>query len=446
VKIIISYIFLFLLLNNAAAQFNWYRIFSNQLFGIETASSVEYKFVNNKKIIFRLNPGYYNSVGSNYYALEKNALSVFIPFNSFINGHWVYWVVGGNSGQSYKDVSAYQISPFDSNFVIRCKNEAANYQVFYTTKITYNGGDSSVQVIVVPNGISITSFLISNFSDSVLFAVDANKTLYKSTDRGINWDLINVIPSLSNGSLKYNKYRDGSFFIFGSSLYMSTNNGASFINLNLNNISDIAFSPTDSSIWAFNNYDIYKSTNFGLNWTFINSLFGVSSLEINPDNHLDVYIGSVNGLNRSIDGGYNINVYNNTFSPSRRVIHICKDKNSGDTVWVVTEEAIYKVWGSYVLPVNMISAKIPDDYKLFQNYPNPFNPLTTIGFQCSEFKEVSLKVYDILGREIAVLVNEPLAPGMYEVKFDGSRISSGMYFYRLHTNNYTETKKMSLLK
>ena len=183
-----------------------------------------------------------------------------------------------------------------------------------------------------------------------------------------------------------------------------------------------------------------------MNWTFINSLFGVSSLEINPDNHLDVYIGSVNGLNRSIDGGYNINVYNNTFSPSRRVIHICKDKNSGDTVWVVTEEAIYKVWGSYVLPVNMISAKIPDDYKLFQNYPNPFNPLTTIGFQCSEFKEVSLKVYDILGREIAVLVNEPLAPGMYEVKFDGSRISSGMYFYRLHTNNYTETKKMSLLK
>jgi hypothetical protein len=104
-----------------------------------------------------------------------------------------------------------------------------------------------------------------------------------------------------------------------------------------------------------------------------------------------------------------------------------------------------------------LKPEIPIDYALFQNYPNPFNPITkikfeipagqryTIGFQ-NKAIVVQLKVFDITGREITTLVNEQLTPGTYEATFDGSNFSSGIYFYRLKTEDFAETKRMVLLK
>jgi hypothetical protein len=88
---------------------------------------------------------------------------------------------------------------------------------------------------------------------------------------------------------------------------------------------------------------------------------------------------------------------------------------------------------------------------LYQNYPNPFNPSTKIKFNIasnvrSQTANVKLIIYDIIGREIKILVNEQLQPGTYEVTFDGSALPSGVYFYKLETGNYTETEKMLLLK
>jgi hypothetical protein len=83
---------------------------------------------------------------------------------------------------------------------------------------------------------------------------------------------------------------------------------------------------------------------------------------------------------------------------------------------------------------------------LSQNYPNPFNPSTTIKFELPNTSHVSLNVYDILGREVSVLVNERKAPGSYEVKFDGSNLASGVYFYRLQTESFVDTKKLLLLR
>lgn len=92
----------------------------------------------------------------------------------------------------------------------------------------------------------------------------------------------------------------------------------------------------------------------------------------------------------------------------------------------------------------------PEEFVLYQNYPNPFNPLTNIGFRIADFGFVSLKVYDILGNEVATLVNEEKLPGAYEVEFNTSSIknltSSGIYFYHLKTGNFTQTKKMILLR
>lgn len=85
------------------------------------------------------------------------------------------------------------------------------------------------------------------------------------------------------------------------------------------------------------------------------------------------------------------------------------------------------------------------DY-LIQNYPNPFNSTTKIGFQISFRSVIRLSVFDILGREVAVLVNEEKLPGSYEVEFDRGNLSSGVYFYRLYSNFFTQTKKFLLLK
>ena len=85
-------------------------------------------------------------------------------------------------------------------------------------------------------------------------------------------------------------------------------------------------------------------------------------------------------------------------------------------------------------------------YRLMQNYPNPFNPTTSIRYQISDFRYLKLAVYDLLGREVAVLVDETQQPGMYEVRFDGASFPSGVYFYRLTAGQFVETRSFILAK
>ena len=89
---------------------------------------------------------------------------------------------------------------------------------------------------------------------------------------------------------------------------------------------------------------------------------------------------------------------------------------------------------------------IPDVFSLSQNYPNPFNPVTNIKYQIPEFSFVTIKVYDALGKEVATLVNEEKAAGYYEIEFNAPSLASGIYFYKLRANNFTQIKKMILLK
>ncbi|PID58436.1 MAG: hypothetical protein CR986_07975 [Ignavibacteriae bacterium] len=89
---------------------------------------------------------------------------------------------------------------------------------------------------------------------------------------------------------------------------------------------------------------------------------------------------------------------------------------------------------------------LPTKTKLENNYPNPFNPSTTIKYQLSEPGFVTLKVYDMLGQEVANLVNEQKGIGFYEAKFDAGKLTSGIYFYTIRVNDYTASKKMILTK
>lgn len=96
--------------------------------------------------------------------------------------------------------------------------------------------------------------------------------------------------------------------------------------------------------------------------------------------------------------------------------------------------------------VNLEDYLVPKTYDLAQNYPNPFNPSTTIEFSIPSDATVSLKIYDVLGKEVAVLANEYRSAGTYIVNWNASNFSSGVYFYKLNAGNFTQTKKMFLAK
>jgi len=97
--------------------------------------------------------------------------------------------------------------------------------------------------------------------------------------------------------------------------------------------------------------------------------------------------------------------------------------------------------------VNAISeCEFPEMFTLKQNYPNPFNPKTNINFDVAKSSDVKILIYDVIGRIVQTLVNERFQQGTYFVTFDGSMLNSGVYFYRLTTNEYSETKKMLLMK
>ncbi|HLT24281.1 MAG TPA: FG-GAP-like repeat-containing protein [Ignavibacteria bacterium] len=96
--------------------------------------------------------------------------------------------------------------------------------------------------------------------------------------------------------------------------------------------------------------------------------------------------------------------------------------------------------------VSQLGTEIPEKFALFQNYPNPFNPATLIEFNLPSVSVAKLSVYDVVGKEIAVLVNREFQPGNYRYAFDGSHLSGGIYFYRLETENFFESRKMMLIK
>ena len=126
----------------------------------------------------------------------------------------------------------------------------------------------------------------------------------------------------------------------------------------------------------------------------------------------------------------------------------------GDTLdmWYAGGDAngVYRIGhATSPLPVGGITERqqeVPQDFMLLQNYPNPFNPSTTIKYELPRASQVTLSVYDILGREVSVLVNERKDAGVYEVKFDGANYASGVYFYRLQAGDFVQSKRLLLLK
>jgi hypothetical protein len=103
-------------------------------------------------------------------------------------------------------------------------------------------------------------------------------------------------------------------------------------------------------------------------------------------------------------------------------------------------------WEDQILGLNEIHQNIPLIYSLSQNYPNPFNPTTNIEFSIPKSEFVTLKIYNVLGKEVATLVSEKLAAGKYDYEWNAGSLASGVYLYKIQAGNYVRAKKMILLR
>jgi len=162
---------------------------------------------------------------------------------------------------------------------------------------------------------------------------------------------------------------------------------------------------------------------------------------------------SVSVKQGSIPGGLPYVYYKrNSHQASGVVAPVCAIYKNGATKYAAFGYAGFGPTNVYYNAEHMLTAvqpvsnNIPDKFELSQNYPNPFNPATYINFSIPEQGIVKLTIYDLLGREHAVLVNENLVAGTYKVNFDASGLASGVYFYKIQTNGFTDIKKMMLVK
>jgi hypothetical protein len=160
------------------------------------------------------------------------------------------------------------------------------------------------------------------------------------------------------------------------------------------------------------------------------------------------------------NSSYSMNSMISATAASGKVVHNhddllagngCTDITTAGTGYTARPNLCFVISLSSV-GIKQIETIIPTSYNLFQNYPNPFNPVTQIKFDIAKTgdrgqnSEVKLKIYDITGKEVATLVNESLQPGTYQVTFDGTNLSSGVYFYKLEVNDFVNVKKMILVK
>ncbi len=214
-------------------------------------------------------------------------------------------------------------------------------------------------------------------------------------------------------------------------------------------------------------YKLVFSFTFNDSSNYLNQIFGSGAPPINPHINFKVY-RSVSGMWERTQFAFSEpSTKKDTLSNGDIVVLSNPDGNEfswrvifsgestsnipwgGDTLYLYTKKGLSVFDTLYIhgLTVDVNDKlEIPAEYSLSQNYPNPFNPNTKISYSIASMGRVTLKIYNILGREISTLVNEEKPAGKYEVNFNASSLASGVYFYQLKASDYIQTKKMLLLK
>ncbi|MBK8551197.1 MAG: T9SS type A sorting domain-containing protein [Ignavibacteria bacterium] len=290
------------------------------------------------------------------------------------------------------------------------------------------------------------------FSDSLNgTTVGDYGSIYRTNNSGVSW---------------YSQYSNNNIYLYGvhfvnsnigtavgsgqgGAILHTTNGGGQWNTQSLGvssyrNLYDVFLIDENIGFIIGDSHYLYKTTNGGINWISSIPLYNVKLNEIKfSDNNNGIIVGdgglflktTNQGLNwNSINTGTDQNIYGFSFI----------DNNVGTIVG--SNLSILKTTTGGLVDVNLTSSIIPQSFYLYQNYPNPFNPKTKIKFEIPNLSNVKLTIFDMLGKEIKTLIDMSLHAGVYDSEWDGSNFPSGIYFYRLLTNEFAETKKMILLK
>jgi photosystem II stability/assembly factor-like uncharacterized protein len=303
-------------------------------------------------------------------------------------------------------------------------------------------------------------FLRELFFNSGTGYVSGYRTIIKTTDGGITWVEQNPNSTTYLFQMSFTDVNTG-YVVGYQGIRKTTDGGNNWISqLSGASLFGIGFADANIGIAVGDNAAILRTTNGGNNWVPINYTYSTCALwQVRFMSSSAGYIpGFCSQILRTSDGGAN---WCYQTSPVNTDMAACFF-TSNDTGYMVSSAPQLGLKG-YILrttngggncmPIGIenISNEIPAQFHLYQNYPNPFNPATKIKFSLplpskGGVHEVKLIIYDILGKEVATLVNEELKPGTYEVEWNASNYPSGVYYYSLQADEYKETKKMVVIK
>jgi photosystem II stability/assembly factor-like uncharacterized protein len=343
---------------------------------------------------------------------------------------------------------------------------------------TTNGG---INWIPKPCGTSVTLRSISFINSNTGWICGDNGTAKKTTDGGETWNLQSV-PTPNMLSDIFIIDQDNAYII-GSNVFFRTNNGgnnwtqitgwggnylyftslSTGFNVGGNQISKtinqgtnwtmvyagtagigkIMFPNSNTGCAGAGNGIFIKTTNAGNNWTSISTGINSDFADTYFNDGLTGYMIGNNGtVVKTTNGGANWSSQNSGVLGSLSEIQFT-DFNNG---WIVGSNGAILHTANGGVGIKQISENIPTSCELMQNYPNPFNPNTIIRYQITNNEFVQLIIFDLAGREIETIVNEKQMAGTYEIYFDGNNLTSGVYFYKLVTEGFSEIKKMVLIK
>jgi len=254
------------------------------------------------------------------------------------------------------------------------------------------------------------------------------------------WSFAAISPYIFAGSRNNN-----------GKVFRSSNNGTSWetmgnrlINNNNNEVRALTVLGTDVYAACDNNEGVYKTSNFGVNWFAVNNGIttnpSMTSLTVAGSN---VIAGCSKGLFITTNGGLSWTAKNEGFHS----LFVNSLLVKGDYVFSgMFNESVWRRPLSQVIGIQQISSQIPKVFSLKQNYPNPFNPSTNIKFDIVKSGKVSLTIFDMLGRKVETLFSQELSAGTYSADWNASHYSSGIYFYKLESDDFVQTKKMIFIK
>lgn len=361
---------------------------------------------------------------------------------------------GSMTGDVYKSTdngSNWTSSNIGSSFNIADIEIAGNGNIFLTTtengvyRSTDNGGNW--QHILVTSGMEARDIEIKG---GTIFVSTKDHGLGKSTDNGETWSpASSSVPENNIGAFVVTNNGALLIGVKGSNgLYRSTDDGATWSLTNF---------PLSYRVYSFtvasNNYifagtgeyldGIYRSTDDGATWQKLNGASTSFEYKTNGIYTTDgkLLLGVYNsGIYGSTDLGNSWQFFNDGL---QSLIGFFFAQAPNGIVYATTGAGVYKNTGTTDVNESEISL---NNFALHQNYPNPFNPATTIQYIVPKLSSVLLKICDVLGNEVAVLVDEEQPSGFYKVDFNASHLSSGVYFYTLLAGNYFQTKKMILIQ